>query len=156
MLRRLRQPAFTLIELLVVIAIVAILAGILFPVFVRASYWEHYGLSYGFSWPTYPRGRLQGGTRIQPIALAEVSKPSFLQMVADSASYHDGLLPPTSQAWAEGGARNICYADGHARLTRNGYFEWPVEQRPWEWNIVNPRQPVSLGKPCRPTCAEEA
>jgi len=35
-MRRLRRSGFTLIELLVVIAIIAILAGILFPVFARA------------------------------------------------------------------------------------------------------------------------
>jgi prepilin-type N-terminal cleavage/methylation domain-containing protein len=129
------------------------------PRFVRLSYVYHYGISEGWSWPDYPRGKLSG--RRRPLSQPEVDKPALLQMVMDQfIDVHSTVgRSGKERKWAdrpEEARWNIGYADGHAKFTRFVDHWVPREKGPWVWNQYNPARPVNLERPCSPTCAAEA
>jgi prepilin-type processing-associated H-X9-DG protein len=106
------------------------------------------GLLRGFSWPTLPKGQLlrQG----IPLTIAEIHRPSLLNIAWDAASRtHSDVSPGTDR-------RNVCYADGHAKFTHEWGGWLPFEQQRSAWNWYNPALPVDLEKPCVPDCAAEA
>jgi prepilin-type N-terminal cleavage/methylation domain-containing protein len=115
------------------------------PRLARGSYFWNGGISHGTSCPTYPNGlRTQTG---RPLTLAEVPRPSLLQMV-DHAGWvpHELLVKKLRMA---------CFADGHFRYTHwNPREDW--QQTAWYWNTWNPRVPLDVEKPCSPTCPVEA
>jgi prepilin-type N-terminal cleavage/methylation domain-containing protein/prepilin-type processing-associated H-X9-DG protein len=118
--------------------------------FVRCAYEANDGMIWGYSWPGYPEGRLS--VTGEPIAFAEVSRPALLPIVWEYNAHHGtGALWYLGKEWY-----NIAYADGHARFTRTVDGDLPASQRPWYWNLYNPRRPVNVEKPCAPTCAGEA
>jgi prepilin-type N-terminal cleavage/methylation domain-containing protein len=125
------------------------------PKLARHSYWWYEGMSRGSAWPLLPNGKLMMTEK--PLRLADISKPVLLPMVSDNNFYHSGEMwetlssgPPRQVRW------NVCYVDGHTRFTLfvDTWTKW--EQAPWTWDEYNPRQPVDVEKPCRPTCAAEA
>jgi prepilin-type N-terminal cleavage/methylation domain-containing protein len=85
----------------------------------------------------------------QPMMMAQISRPSLLQMAYDWG-------PPLDRLSPEEARRTICFADGHAKLTRYGTAWEPPATNPWGWNANNPRSPVDLEKACSPSCAVEA
>jgi prepilin-type N-terminal cleavage/methylation domain-containing protein len=111
----------------------------------RTSYFWNGGISHGTSCPTFPNGlRTQTG---RPLTLAEVPRPSLLQMVFHVPFVPHGLLAKK--------LRMACFADGHARFTHwNPQTPW--EQSSWLWNTWNPRVPLDVERSCSPTCAAEA
>jgi prepilin-type N-terminal cleavage/methylation domain-containing protein/prepilin-type processing-associated H-X9-DG protein len=116
--------------------------------YTRAGYVSHDGIPVGVSWPQFPVGK---PTYSQvPVSVSEVSRPALLQLLMDSSTkIHSEGTP--------GAARiNIVYGDGHVRFTR-WVDTWAAEdQRPFFWNLYNPRRPVDVEKPCAPTCAQQA
>jgi prepilin-type N-terminal cleavage/methylation domain-containing protein len=112
---------------------------------MRLSYWWNFGVSQGYSWPTYPSGAATvSGT---PLSQGAISKPASLQLIQDNwASYHS----PGTQGQAKW---NICFADGHVKFT-NYVDGWvPGNQAPWLWNLYNGTRPVEVGQACSPDCA---
>ncbi len=81
----------------------------------------------------------------QPLSLAAVSSPAYLQLVQDNwADMHTkGEIP---RRW------QICFADGHAKMSTFVDYEpgnatkhpW---QGPWGWNFCNPQEPVPVDQP---------
>jgi prepilin-type N-terminal cleavage/methylation domain-containing protein/prepilin-type processing-associated H-X9-DG protein len=115
---------------------------------VRLSYEGHQGLSQGWSWPTFPKGKLISPG--QPLPLSAVSRPAMLAIAADSfIENHARLVPEESRG-------NSVFADGHAGFKR--YLDpWlPLERAPWQWNLYNPALPLNTETFCVPTCAEQA
>ena len=81
----------------------------------------------------------------QPLSLASVSAPAHLQLVQDNWTdmHTKGENPPR---W------NICFADGHAKLTI--YVDWERGNTtkhawggPWGWNFCNPQDPLPVDQP---------
>jgi hypothetical protein len=83
------------------------------------------------------------------LSSAEVRRPALLQIVGDAALRTHSSLGPSEARW------NICYADGHAKFTRD-VDGGPFQQQPYAWNWYNPALPVDVEKPCVPDCAAEA
>jgi prepilin-type N-terminal cleavage/methylation domain-containing protein len=104
--------------------------------FTRLSYMWNGALGFGNSNCT---------ATSQPIAQAAVGAPAHLQMVQDNwtAMHTSG---------EQAGFWIICFADGHAKLTRWIDFEpgnatkkpW---QGPWGWNFCNPQSPLPVDAP---------
>jgi prepilin-type N-terminal cleavage/methylation domain-containing protein len=117
------------------------------PAIARYTYEGNLGLSQGWSWPTYPNGKLSvSGT---PVSLAAVSRPALLTIAGDDGVANRSRIVPGEARW------NACYADGHAKFTR--LLDWlPPAQGPHLWNWFNPTMPVDIEKPCVPTCTVEA
>jgi type II secretory pathway pseudopilin PulG len=114
----------------------------------RLSYWWHWGLSQGYSWPTHPSGKAT--TTRQPFTLATVARPSLLQMVQDNWAAYHSVVQKGQARW------NICYADGHAKFSH--YIDgWaPANRQSWTWNLYNPGMPLNVERPCEQTCAQDA
>jgi prepilin-type N-terminal cleavage/methylation domain-containing protein len=81
----------------------------------------------------------------QPIAQAAISAPAHLQMVQDNwtAMHTHG---ENALMWI------ICFADGHAKLTRwidftPGNATKKPWQGPWGWNFCNPQNPLPVDAP---------
>jgi prepilin-type N-terminal cleavage/methylation domain-containing protein len=119
------------------------------PRFTRISYGWPDGVSQGASWPNYPSARGGRDTGV-PILLAEVSRPALLFINNDGWVDRHTAERPGEARW------NIAFADGHVKFARWVDSWLPVKQRPWEWSLNNPWQPMDIETPCQPTCAEEA
>jgi prepilin-type N-terminal cleavage/methylation domain-containing protein len=119
------------------------------PRVTRVSYAWPYGVSQGAGWPNYPSGR---GGRVTgvPILLAEVSHPALLPINNDAVASRHSREARGEARWI------VAFADGHVKFARWVDPWLPVKQRPWEWSLNNPRQPLDIETPCQPTCAEEA
>jgi prepilin-type N-terminal cleavage/methylation domain-containing protein len=80
-----------------------------------------------------------------PITQAAIGAPSNLQMVQDNwVNMH--TIGETVPWWI------ICFADGHAKLTRwidfsPGNSTGKPWQGPWGWNFCNPQTPVPVDAP---------
>jgi prepilin-type N-terminal cleavage/methylation domain-containing protein len=106
------------------------------PSYTRLSYMWNGGI---------PMGNSNCVASNQPLTLAAVSAPASLQLVQDNWSdmHTKNEKPPR---W------NICFADGHAKLTT--YVDWEPGNKtshawggPWGWNFCNPQQPIPVDQP---------
>jgi prepilin-type N-terminal cleavage/methylation domain-containing protein/prepilin-type processing-associated H-X9-DG protein len=118
--------------------------------FTRLTYEWAAGLSYGWSWPEFPQRPGGWSNPQQPMTLAEVPRPALLPLIGHWNSYHTEKNGPGNSR------RPVCFADGHAKVSR--YIDpWvKSDQAPWVWDFYNPRLPVDEEKPCEPTCRAEA
>jgi hypothetical protein len=106
------------------------------PNYTRLSYMWNGGLG---------MGNVDCKATNEPVKLAAVDSPANLQLVQDNwADMHTRGERP--RRW------QICFADGHAKMTTFVDFEpgnatrkpW---QGPWGWNFCNPQHPLPVDQP---------